>query len=270
MESGVARLVTADAMSDRCGRPPDNPTLRVVFAAKSSPDDAAIRRQVPKDAAAVRDVIGHAFEVDPVEVVVLEKALAQRSNSTGYVALVDDRVVGHVRLTRGWIDAGGAPGRGARPQPLSVTPELSAPGDRPGARRPRRGGGGPRRGPGGLPRRRPRLLLAARLASRLRTGRDTAVGSDPRARLPGRNAPRMGAVDARGTRIRGDVLGARLRRPSGRQARSSSGEPRGWHSRQREWPAVKGLCTPEEAAAALAHDELFVRQGPGLVTPPPA
>ena len=43
----------------------------------SSPADAAIRRQVPEDAAALRDVIGRAFEGEP-EVVALEEALAQR------------------------------------------------------------------------------------------------------------------------------------------------------------------------------------------------
>ena len=69
-----------------------------------SPADAAIRRQVPEDAAPLRDVIGRAFDTHP-EVVALEEALALRSDSTGYVALVDDRLVGHVRLTRGWIDA---------------------------------------------------------------------------------------------------------------------------------------------------------------------
>jgi putative acetyltransferase len=88
----------------------------------NSPADAAIRGQVPDDAAAVRDVIGHAFEAHP-EVVALEEALAQRSDSTGYVALVDDRVVGHVRLTRGWIDAEPRLVEVLVLSPLSVTPE---------------------------------------------------------------------------------------------------------------------------------------------------
>ena len=88
----------------------------------NSPADAAIRRQVQEDAAAVRDVIGRAFDGEP-EVVALEEALAQRSDSTGYVALVDDRVVGHVRLTRGWIDAETRLVDVLVLSPLSVAPE---------------------------------------------------------------------------------------------------------------------------------------------------
>jgi putative acetyltransferase len=93
-----------------------------VFSAMNYPAGAAIRRQVPEDAAALRDVIGRAFEAQP-EVVTLEEALAQRTDSTGYVALVDDRVVGHVRLTRGWIDAEARLVEVLYLSPLSVAPE---------------------------------------------------------------------------------------------------------------------------------------------------
>jgi putative acetyltransferase len=88
-----------------------------------SPVDAAIRRQVPEDAAALRDVIGRAFDAQP-EVVALEEALAQRPDSIGYVAIVDGRVVGHVRLTRGWIDAEARLVEVAYLSPLSVAPEF--------------------------------------------------------------------------------------------------------------------------------------------------
>ena len=84
--------------------------------------EAAIRRQVPEDAAAVRDVIGRAFHAQP-GVGALEQALAQRHDSTGYVALVDDRVAGHVRLTRGWIDAEARLVEVLYLSPLSVAPE---------------------------------------------------------------------------------------------------------------------------------------------------
>ena len=96
--------------------------MAVVFSAMSSPADAAIRRQVADDAAALRDVIGRAFGAHD-DVVALEEALAQRLDSTGYVALVDDRVVGHVRLTRGWIDAEARPVEVLVLSPLSVAPE---------------------------------------------------------------------------------------------------------------------------------------------------
>jgi putative acetyltransferase len=88
----------------------------------SSSSEAAIRLQVPKDAAALRDVIGRAFEGRP-EVVAMEEALARRSDSTGYVALVDERVVGHVRLTRSWIDAEPRLVEVLYLSPLSVAPE---------------------------------------------------------------------------------------------------------------------------------------------------
>jgi putative acetyltransferase len=66
--------------------------------------DAVIRRQSPDDAAGVRAVIRDAFATHP-EVVDLEQALGARTDSAGYVALVGERVVGQVRLTRGWVDA---------------------------------------------------------------------------------------------------------------------------------------------------------------------
>jgi predicted N-acetyltransferase YhbS len=88
----------------------------------SVPAAAAIRRQMPDDAADVRDVIGRAFESQP-EVVALEEALAQRSDSTGYVAVVDHQVVGQVRLTRGWIDAEARLVEVLCLSPLSVAPE---------------------------------------------------------------------------------------------------------------------------------------------------
>ena len=89
----------------------------------NAPADATIRRQVARDAAAVRDVISRAFEAEPEEVVALEEALAQRSDSTGYVALVGDLLVGHVRLTRGWIDAEARLVEVLVLSPLSVAPE---------------------------------------------------------------------------------------------------------------------------------------------------
>ena len=88
----------------------------------SSPANATLRRQVPEDAAAVCDVVGRAFAAE-AEVVALEEALAQRPDSTGYVAMVDDQVVGHVRLTRSWIDAEARLVEVLVLSPLSVTPE---------------------------------------------------------------------------------------------------------------------------------------------------
>ncbi len=96
-------------------------TSAIPFSSMNSPADVTIRRQVHEDDAAVCDVIGPAFDGEP-EVVALEEALAQRSDSTGYVALVDDLVVGHVRLTRGWIDAEARLVEVLVLSPLSVVP----------------------------------------------------------------------------------------------------------------------------------------------------
>ena len=63
-----------------------------------------IRAQRPADASTVREVLERAFAGEP-EVVALEEALQARTDSVGFVADLDGRVVGQVRLTRGWIDA---------------------------------------------------------------------------------------------------------------------------------------------------------------------
>ena len=87
-----------------------------------APANPVIRPEVPGDAAALRDVIGRAFDGEP-EVVALEDALARRSDSSGYVALVGERVVGHVRLTRSWVDAEPRLVEVLVLSPLSVAPE---------------------------------------------------------------------------------------------------------------------------------------------------
>lgn len=80
-----------------------------------------VRSQLPADAADVQRLLAMAFADEP-EVVGLEAALAARADSRGFVAEVDRRIVGHVRLTRGWVDA---PERLVTVQvlsPLSVEP----------------------------------------------------------------------------------------------------------------------------------------------------
>ena len=63
-----------------------------------------IRTQRPEDASAVRALLLSAF-VDEPEVAGLEVALQARPDSAGLVAEEEGEVVGHVRLTRGWVDA---------------------------------------------------------------------------------------------------------------------------------------------------------------------
>lgn len=89
----------------------------------SDPLAVTIRRQLPENAASVHDVLARAFNREP-EVGDLEDALARRSDSTGYVAVRDGRVVGHVRLTRGWIDAEARLVEVLVLSPLSVAPDL--------------------------------------------------------------------------------------------------------------------------------------------------
>jgi putative acetyltransferase len=62
-----------------------------------------IRPQRASDLSHVREVLTRAFE-DPA-VLALEAALESRPDSFGFVAVIEGQVVGHVRVTRGWIDA---------------------------------------------------------------------------------------------------------------------------------------------------------------------
>ena len=64
----------------------------------------SIREQHKPDDDAVQAVLAAAFDGEP-EVLALESSLCGRPDSRGFVAIADGRVVGHVRLTRGWIDA---------------------------------------------------------------------------------------------------------------------------------------------------------------------
>ena len=82
-----------------------------------------LRPQVAEDTTAVRTVVAGAF-VDEPEVVELEEALARRPDSTGYVAVLNGRVVGHVRLTRGWLDAEARLVTVLVLSPLSVAPDM--------------------------------------------------------------------------------------------------------------------------------------------------
>lgn len=82
-----------------------------------------IRDQRADDAEAVAAVLGLAFAAEP-EVVGLEAALGRRDDSRGYVAVEGASVVGHVRLTRGWIDASERLVDAVVLSPLSVTPDL--------------------------------------------------------------------------------------------------------------------------------------------------
>jgi putative acetyltransferase len=71
---------------------------------------------------AIRELLRQAFAGEP-EVAGLEEALAARTDSVGFVAELDGRVVGHVRLTRGWIDTESRLVDVLVLSPLSVLPE---------------------------------------------------------------------------------------------------------------------------------------------------
>jgi putative acetyltransferase len=83
---------------------------------------AIVRPQEPADVDAVRDLLTRAFVREP-NVVALEATLETRTDSFGFVAEHDGGVVGHVRLTRGWIDAERRLVEVLVLSPLSVAPE---------------------------------------------------------------------------------------------------------------------------------------------------
>ena len=82
-----------------------------------------VRAQQPGDADAAFSVILTAFDDDPT-VAPLDADLARRSDSRGYVAEHDGRIVGHVRLTRCWVDAERALVEALVLSPLSVSPDV--------------------------------------------------------------------------------------------------------------------------------------------------
>lgn len=84
--------------------------------------DVAVRRMTASDREVVLAVVAAAF-VDEPEVVGLQDALAQRTDNVGLVAEHEGRVVGHVGLTRGWIDAPERLVEVLVLSPLSVAPE---------------------------------------------------------------------------------------------------------------------------------------------------
>lgn len=83
---------------------------------------SVIRDQRSADAPAVQAVLASAFTAEP-EVQALESALERRRDSRGFVAEVGGGIVGHVRLTRGWVDAPERLVEVLVLSPLSVAPE---------------------------------------------------------------------------------------------------------------------------------------------------
>ena len=82
-----------------------------------------VREQRPDDGEDVFAVLLAAFADDPT-VAPLDADLARRTDSRGFVAEHDGRVVGHVRLTRCWIDAERALVEALVLSPLSVAPDV--------------------------------------------------------------------------------------------------------------------------------------------------
>jgi putative acetyltransferase len=85
--------------------------------------DVEVRPMTDADAEAVLEVVGAAF-VDEPEVVPLQRDLMARTDNHGYVAVHDGRVVGHVGLTRCWIDAEPRLVEALVLSPLSVAPDV--------------------------------------------------------------------------------------------------------------------------------------------------
>ncbi len=87
-----------------------------------APTTPSIRPQRPSDLDQVRALLQAAF--GKRDVVRLEEALRSRRDSHGFVAELEARVVGHVRLTRAWIDAERRLVGVHVLSPLSVLPEV--------------------------------------------------------------------------------------------------------------------------------------------------
>lgn len=82
-----------------------------------------LRGMTAADADAVRLLVAAAFADEP-DVVALQDALALRPDNVGFVADHEGRVVGHVGLTRCWIDAPDRLVSALVLGPLSVSPDV--------------------------------------------------------------------------------------------------------------------------------------------------
>jgi len=91
-----------------------------VSAIVRAPDGVTIREQGAGDATLVHDLIATAFRDRMVAD--LDAALAQRAGGTAYVAATTRVLVGHVRLTWGWLDAPARLVEVLVLSPLSVAP----------------------------------------------------------------------------------------------------------------------------------------------------
>lgn len=76
---------------------------RSVEATYDAPMDIEIRAELAADAADVHTVVASAFADESVAV--LWGDLAARPRAASYVAVIDGAIVGHVGLSRGWIDS---------------------------------------------------------------------------------------------------------------------------------------------------------------------
>ena len=83
--------------------------------------DVTVRAQRPDESPAVRDVIVRAFERPAVAD--LAEALWDRAGGLSFVAELDGRLVGHVQLSRSWLDAPRRLVDVLVLSPLSVVPE---------------------------------------------------------------------------------------------------------------------------------------------------
>lgn len=88
----------------------------------AEPLPVTVRPMTVSDSDAVLAIVGAAFADDP-EVVPLQAALAARPDNHGYVAEHEGRLVGHVGLTRCWIDAEPRLVEALVLSPLSVAPD---------------------------------------------------------------------------------------------------------------------------------------------------
>ena len=88
-----------------------------------------IRPEQPADLDAVLDVIRAAFAGEGEQVAAIWREIAAGDvPHAGLVAVVDDRVVGHVGLSHGWLDARRALVDITLLSPLSVLPDLQSTG----------------------------------------------------------------------------------------------------------------------------------------------
>ena len=171
-----------------------------------------IRAYRPDDEAGVRTVVTEAFADEGETVAALVDDLRVGHARAELVAEQDGAVVGHVLLSRSWVDARRALVEVLVLSPLSVAPSHQGRGVGTALLEAAVAEAAEAEGAGAVPRGEPGVLLEPGLRAGDAARLHPSVDTDPGAGVPGRGARRPRGLDDRSAGLLRAVLDPRLRR----------------------------------------------------------